>query len=441
MTKVQLADIRENQSADRDYFGPAGELLLARNTVISPIHLDALRRRGITFVYMRDEHEPDEIQKFLQSELNLPDLHTLENSETIDPKADLRTLLSSESVKRIDLKIEKDTFRDNPAGQPLREALVHKLPSQRSESYKQQLMAVYNSGVECLKKQMSRIESGLSPDYSSIRATTEDFLCSFTQDTDLVINLTHTKSSVKDYLITHSLNVSILSMAIAAAYGYSEEQVMDVGTGAMLHDAGMVLIPESIRRKEARVNSDEWYEIQKHPILGLHTLEKIKRLPESALLITYQVHERENGTGYPKQRTGRFIHNYAKIVQVADIYEALSSPRRYRQAYSPHKAMEIILKMTSQGFVCSRCTRAFLEFVALFPVGSFVELNTGQKGKIIRANGLSFTRPLVRILYDSRGKLLNSRNQYEEDLAENPILKIAKALDIKLSPASITQGF
>ncbi|MFW6244278.1 MAG: HD-GYP domain-containing protein [Fibrobacterota bacterium] len=441
MIKVPLSDIRENQLADRDYFGPAGELLLACNTVTSSVHLNALRRRGFTYVYARGENESNEILMILQSELQSPELQILEDNETANPKSNLRVLLSSNSVKRIDQKIESDQFQDCPAGQPLKEALVQKLPDQRSENHKQQLMTVYNNGVDCLKKQMSRIENGLGLDYSSIRANAENFLFSFTQDTDLVINLTHTKSPARDYLITHSLNVSILSMAIASAYGYSEEQVLEIGTGAMLHDTGMVLIPEKIRRKEARINSDEWYEIQKHPVLGLHILEKIKRIPENALLVTYQVNERENGTGYPKQRTSRLIHNYAKIVQIADIYEALSSPRHYRQAYSPHKAVEIILKMTNQHFVCNRCAKAFLEYVALFPVGSYVELNTGQKGKVIKANGSSFTRPVVRILFDSKGKVLHPRNQYEEDLAVNPVLKITKALDLKPSHSSIMQGF
>jgi len=102
-----------------------------------------------------------------------------------------------------------------------------------------------------------------------------------------------------------------------------------------------LLIPKKIRFKEGCLTEAEWFEIQKHPILGLHLLEKIDRLPESIPFIAYQTHERENGKGYPTQRSSRLIHKFAKVITIADVFEALSSPRKYREGNIPcRKALQ-----------------------------------------------------------------------------------------------------
>jgi HD-GYP domain-containing protein (c-di-GMP phosphodiesterase class II) len=88
-----------------------------------------------------------------------------------------------------------------------------------------------------------------------------------------------------------------------------------------------------------RLTQDEWYEVQKNPILGLHLLEKVSELPEAISYVAYQVHERENSTGYPKKRNSVLIRRFAKMAQVADIFEAITYPRSYRPARIPHEGV------------------------------------------------------------------------------------------------------
>jgi HD-GYP domain-containing protein (c-di-GMP phosphodiesterase class II) len=212
--------------------------------------------------------------------------------------------------------------------------------------------------------------------------------------------------------------------------------------GALLHDVGMLLIPEEIRFKKGRLSKDEWYEVQKHAILGMHVLEKIPHLPESALYVAYQTHERENGKGYPKQRTGRFIHAFAKIVQVADVYESLCSPRDYRPPYLPYRAMELLIKMSVRNLLSIDFVKAFLAYASLFPIGSVVELSNHCIARVVQANELHQTKPLVSVIMDHQGALLSREKIYQMDLSRETSVQITRAIEpANLPKFDIMLGF
>jgi HD-GYP domain-containing protein (c-di-GMP phosphodiesterase class II) len=204
----------------------------------------------------------------------------------------------------------------------------------------------------------------------------------------------------------------------------------------------MLLVPREIFLKKGRLTKDEWYEVQKHSMLGLHLLERVKKLPASAPYIAYQVHERENGQGYPKQRSGRFIHNYSKIVQVADVFESLSSPREYRAPYIPYRAMEVIIKMSKRCLLASEYVKALITYVSLFPVGSLVELSNHTIAKVISANESHFTKPVVSVIADHEGNLLPAEKIYRIDLAGDHALQITRAIESNQLPGlDIMHGF
>jgi HD-GYP domain-containing protein (c-di-GMP phosphodiesterase class II) len=222
--------------------------------------------------------------------------------------------------------------------------------------------------------------------------------------------------------------VCLLSINIAASANYSEKQIIEIGMGALVHDVGMLLIPKEIRFKKGKITEDEWFEIQKHPILGSYLLEKIKSLPKSVPFIAYQVHERENGRGYPKRRHGRLIHRFAKIVQVADFFEAMTSPRSYRKAFTPYEVISSLIKMVQQSLMPQDFTSAFLAYASLFPIGSLVQLNDHRIAKVVHTNSDRLSKPVVSILTDNDGKTLKKDKIYQEDLKDSSALQIIKAL-------------
>lgn len=288
---------------------------------------------------------------------------------------------------------------------------------------------------------MHNIAAGKETPMESIRSIASTITKAFITDRSFLLNLSNVKPADGDYLFNHVLNVCIVSVNIATAYGYSETQVVEIAMGALLHDVGMLLIPEEIRFKDSRPGEDEWYEIQKHPLIGIYLLEKIHNLPEAVMLVAYQTHERENGKGYPKQRSSRLIHNYAKIVAIADIYEALSSPRSYRDAYLPYKAMEALIKMTRQGLISSQFVKALLEYTSLFPIGSIVELSNKCIGKVVQSNGMSFAKPSICILTNTNGELLPENERYILNLCENTGIQVVKTHKSSQLNQNIMIGF
>ena len=263
----------------------------------------------------------------------------------------------------------------------------------------------------------------------------------FTSDMSYLLNIVAMHQKTEEHIYNHSLNVAIYSLCTATAFGYNQHQVLEIGIGALLHDAGMLLVPRDICLKKGKLEKEEWYEIMKHPILGLHLLEKVDRLPEWVPYMAYQCHERENGKGYPKQRSSRLIHNYAKICAIADMYEAFSSARPYRDAYIPYKAIELVIKASKQGLLSGELVRSFVQFMSLFPIGSIVELSNRCIGKVIRTNPSSPSKPVVCILFDGDGTPLSGSKIYEEDLSANLSLSIVRAHPNNFRGIDWNQGF
>jgi HD-GYP domain-containing protein (c-di-GMP phosphodiesterase class II) len=211
-------------------------------------------------------------------------------------------------------------------------------------------------------------------------------------------------------LYDHCVNVALLSMTVASQLGLDPQQMNEVGLGAMLQDIGMVRVPDEIRLAERPLSDNERLEIEHHPIYTLNYLENIRGLPPPASFVGYQVHERLDGSGYPRRRSGMLIHLYAKIVGVVDTYSAMISSRPYRPAMLPYEAARKILIEGSRDKFDRAVVRAFLDSMSLFPVASHVQLSNGNIAKVIRAVPGAHTRPVVEVVdaeYNPTGQIVD----------------------------------
>lgn len=458
MKTILLSELVPGTPAEHEYFDARGELLLSKDVVITQRHLAILRKRGIDRLYLHEVSEDEELKSMLSKEFGTLEELDLGDDEVgeADPHAltpeelcavgkgreGLRRLAGSSRAASIDRAIQLGRMPDSPCGPPLRDRAAEKTVEKRDDAYKDGIARSYEQALDDVKLLLEMFARGSRVDGESARAVVQHFIGTFVTDRNILLNISSVKDTYSEFLYNHSLNVCLLAINIAAAYGYSEEQVEEIGMGALLHDVGMMLVEPSVRGKRGRLNEDEWFEIQKHPIIGLHLLERARRLPESVRLVAYQTHERENGKGYPKQRAGRFIHGYARIVQVADIFDALCAPRPYRGAFVPYKAMELLIKMTRTGLVSGEFVRALLCYSSLFPVGSLVQLTDGRVGKVVQANGTSFAKPTVTVLTDTSGRVLSPRCPYQVSLSENTDVQVARALRSDHLPSvTLMDGF
>jgi putative nucleotidyltransferase with HDIG domain len=137
-----------------------------------------------------------------------------------------------------------------------------------------------------------------------------------------------------DYSVyTHSVNVSTFALALAHAVGIERTQeLIEIGTGALLHDIGKVMIPEAILHKPGPLDESEWSTMRQHPRWGVEIISETDLIPEAAYMPIEQHHERRDGSGYPDGRCGEDIHIYGKIVAIADSFDAMTTNRVYRPA-------------------------------------------------------------------------------------------------------------
>jgi HD-GYP domain-containing protein (c-di-GMP phosphodiesterase class II) len=446
---VKVSDIRAGEVAGSDYYSEKGELLVGKGTAITEKHLETFRRRNIFDVYVRSAgtKEEDEIRALLAKEFaELGDLDVdlqegerrpsgnvveglkIDDVRTVKPgKEGLGQLLRSQLSLDLDTNISKNRVSDRPVGAALKERATQMTPGERTADYKKSVSAAYEQALHETKNLLGLLASGNRSGGKPVRALVERFVRIFVNDGNILMSLAGIKSSDVDYIYHHALNVCLLSINIAASMGYGESQVVEIGMGALLHDVGMLLIPEGLRTKEGRLRDEEWYEVQKHPIVGLHLLEKGTGLSEPILYVAYQTHERENGAGYPKQRGSHLIHRFAKIVQVADVYEAMTSPRSYRKPWLPHEATGGLIKMTRTELLNGEFVKAFLEYASLFPVGSLVELSDHRLARVVHANRGSYAKPIVSVLADGNGKPLDQSSICQVDLSTERDVQIVKA--------------
>ncbi|KAB2953359.1 HD-GYP domain-containing protein [Heliorestis acidaminivorans] len=229
-----------------------------------------------------------------------------------------------------------------------------------------------------------------------------------------------------DYTFGHSVNVAVLSIMTGLAMGYNELQLRDLACGALLHDLGKMLVPLEILNKPGALTDDEFREIQKHSNYGFELIRN-QREEFSSLSahVAFQHHERFDGSGYPRGLKGEGIHEYARIVAIADMYDALVADRVYRKAFLPYQAHEMILAATTH-HLDPTIAQSFLQNIAIYPIGSVVQLSSLEIGIVVDVNKLFQTRPVVRLIASTEGQPLT--DCVEIDLTRHPTLFINKIL-------------
>ena len=234
------------------------------------------------------------------------------------------------------------------------------------------------------------------------------------QDNKAAISLLADVYSYDNYIFTHSLNVTIYSLALGMQLKLNQRQLEEIGLGAILHDVGKMQIPLEILLKPAKLTDHEFELIKKHTEHGFDILRKIPNMSLVTAHCAYQHHERIDGSGYPRGLKGDDIHYYSKLIGIADVYDAVTSNRVYRSAMLPHEGLEILYAGAGTQFE-HNMVEAFRKAVAVYPAGITVILNDNRKGIVVRQNeGLS-ERPVIRILEED-GKELTI--PYELDLAK-----------------------
>lgn len=145
--------------------------------------------------------------------------------------------------------------------------------------------------------------------------------------------------SMDDYTYWHSISTAAIALAIASPLDWPKAKMMELGLAAILHDIGKMQIPKAILQKPGALNAREWCFVQRHPEYGAALLSRLSGLNDSILTAVAQHHERLDGSGYPGNLKGSAIGEMAKIIAIADVFDAMTSDRCYKEAAEPHEAI------------------------------------------------------------------------------------------------------
>ena len=225
--------------------------------------------------------------------------------------------------------------------------------------------------------------------------------------------------------ILHNVDVTFASLKIGRGLGYERKRLLELGLAAFLENVGMFMIPQSVLNKADKLDESEMDKIVEHPETSSRILSRMGADYEWLANVALQVHERADGSGYPRGLKGPEISEVASIIGLADIYIALIGKRPGRDKLIQTDAIRLILK-EAKGLFPHKILKTFLNQVSLFPVNSYVRLNNKSIGRVTSTIENQPLRPTIELIYDGLGNKLERREIV--CLTDNPLLYITDSL-------------
>ncbi len=206
----------------------------------------------------------------------------------------------------------------------------------------------------------------------------------------------------ENYMYVHSVNCAILALAIGELMKLPPHRMIELGLAALLHDIGMLKLPDAVYLKEDDLSDKEFQLIRAHTTLGYKILKGFS-VSEEIALAAEEHHERLDGSGYPKALIGDKISLYSRIVAVVCSYDAITSKRMFKKQNNAHSAVMELLKGRNKRYD-EQVIRSLIVCASAYPLGSVVLLSDESIGRVTKTNPESPRFPFVQVLIDKEGK-------------------------------------
>jgi HD-GYP domain-containing protein (c-di-GMP phosphodiesterase class II) len=238
----------------------------------------------------------------------------------------------------------------------------------------------------------------------------------------------HAMSAPDDYeeVFIHSVEVTFACLLVGKGMGYDTKRLLELGLAAFLENVGMYTIPGAVLQKQSKLDESEVSRIRQHPETSYQLLSGLGEEYRWLAEVAAQVHERADGTGYPRGLKGGEISDLASIIGLVDTYVALIRKRPYRDKFLQPDAVKFILKEAKSQFPV-RVLKAFLNQISLFPLNTYVRLNNKSIGRVVATEKNQPLRPTIELAYDGLGNKLEKKEFIR--LSENPLLYVLETLD------------
>lgn len=258
--------------------------------------------------------------------------------------------------------------------------------------------AVHSEAHNVVHHLMSDIRMGKQIEVAKMSPVVESITDSIFRNQDAFVSLARIKKK-DEYTFQHSVSVCALLVAFCRALEYERNVIVEAGIGGLLHDIGKMKIPDYILNKPAPLTDDEFGIMKSHSAIGRKLLEQTPGVPETAILITGQHHERYDGTGYPSKLQGKQISPLGQMASIVDVYDALTSNRVYHKGLEPTAALKKLFEWSKFHFN-AELVEHFICLIGIYPVGTLVRLESDMLAVVISPGEESLLRPIVRTVFD-----------------------------------------
>lgn len=314
----------------------------------------------------------------------------------------------------INMGIDTVYIEDKHTGDIIPEDII------RDETRKHAVESVYKTMTAFIDQPLVQRRTSMPDLGTSFRKVFSEIMTDLSSRKDVLVNLA-SLHVMDGYFFHHSVNVAVLAGIVGMAKGYNQQQLLELGVGALLFDIGMTQLPKELWNKKTDLNDEERMRIRHHTEDGYNILRAQHNVSLLSAHCALQHHERYDGSGYPRELADKQIHEYAQIVGLADVYDALVSPRPFRKSYTPNEATEFLFAAGNRYFDLE-LVKLFLKHVAVYPIASTVKLSSGHVGVVSAIDTVAVHRPVVRIIEEPDGS--PTPIPYELDLKHKDFMSV-----------------
>lgn len=269
----------------------------------------------------------------------------------------------------------------------------------------------YERSLAVTKDVMNSTRMGRTANVRKVKRAVQSIVDQVLSNEVTLVGLTNLRD-YDDYTFTHSVNVCIFTLSIGKRLGLTRHQLFDLGMAALVHDVGKGRVPIEILSKSGKLVGEEWHLMQSHTWLGALSLFKLREygeVPYRSMIGAYEHHMRIDAAGYPESRRPRELSLFARIIMIADAFDAATSKRSYRGPRSPEEVLREFWQKPDIGFD-PVLVKTLINVLGIYPVGTCVILDTHEVAVVNAANsdGTHIDRPLVRIVCSADGSRLDT---------------------------------
>ena len=354
MRLVPIECVKENSILAKDLYGYNDTILLKSGCTLTNELINKIRDLDIFLIYIVDDYTDSEVEDVIKPELRNKAIHTL-----------------------------KKTFSD-----------IKQIVKIANKSNSNDMYSDYLESIDNIAEQLI-----------------DDIL----NNKNIQISLVDIKN-MDNFTYAHCVNVAVISLVMGISLCLPKESLKSLCMGALIHDIGKTFLPSSILQKNGKLTSEEFSVIKKHPLLGFNFGKKFKSINSDILDIILQHHERFDGLGYPNKLSGSQINYLARIVSIADVYDALTSDRPYKRAFCPNDAVEYIMSHSGTLFDF-QIVDIFSKIIVPYPSGTKVRLSNGSIAVVEKTYPYYPLRPTVKIIESDNNDLIGTSIKLKSSLS------------------------